>query len=129
MTEAARTMETHIGNHVDSDDSTDDGEDDIVIQEVGRLLPRKCRWCCYQMSTALRILGIDPCTYFTMRIRDDVKIPFSLRPCGLSSSPVTVQQRNDVKVLFAGIAGPILHKVRLEDMYLTLVPNEDIDWG
>ena len=77
------------------------------------------------MITALRVLGIDPSTPFTMRIRGDVKMRFTLRP--LSSSPVTVQQRNDVQVLLAVISGPFLHWVRPEDKYWTFVQNPDRD--
>ena len=149
--------ETLIGNHVDSDNSTDDGEDDLVVQVVGQWLPRKCqwiifaqrllfksfsenrdhwpvcirpdcdidsRWSCYRMITALRVLDIDPSTPFTMRIRGDVKMTFTLRP--LSSSPVTVQQRNDVKMLFAVNVGEFLHRVRPEATYYTYVQNPDL---
>ena len=150
-------MDTIIGNH-DSDESTDDGYDDLVIHVEGHWVYRKCqwiffaqkllfksftdnrdhwpvcirldcdigsRWRCFRMITALRVLGIDPSTPFTMRTRGDVKMRFTLRP--LSSSPVTVQQRNDVQVLLAVISGPFLHHVRAEATYLTFVPNPDRD--
>ena len=148
-----------IGNHVGSDDSTDDGEDDMVVQEVSRLVPRKCqwiivaqrllfnsfnenrdhwpvcirldcdidsRWCFYRMITALRVLGIDLSTPFTLRTRGDGKMRFTLRPLR-GHSLQAVQQRNDVKVLLAVISGPFLHWVRPEDKYWTFVQNPDRD--
>ena len=130
-------MDTIFGGEADSGDSTDDGEDDYILEEVGRFEMRECRWVNLTRRILLQCFMagrnqwpvLITVAFSASSARYCYKFKTALRVLDIDpiTHPNATLHRSDVKIFFKVLAGEFLHRVHADTKYLKFLPNLNFD--